>query len=235
MHARKCRFCGRQLVWPTACMKVLILLLCLSVALNCWNFLKGNQQIIALPLAYFLGVSLWTRLPREVSGKRGKWQRQLWRKRIRLVLVGVGLSSGLNLCIMLPRALGSVPSRVGIRKELDLADSLAIKGFYDRAIDQLRKIQVPALYTTEKARLHHNLGVLLLRKGKLVEAREHLLVSLRFNPSNVLALYSLALVAIREERYNDAMTYLEASVQIRPNFEKARRLLEQLRRTRKDH
>ena len=168
--------------WPKA---VLAFFAGSGVALSFWLFSRGNQQIGALPAWYFLVVVLWPKSGKRPSKARHLAQERIARKRIRILCVIAALSWSVNGIGFLQKLHNGTPPRDSIVRQLDEADGLARRGLIDKALQKLKTVSVPSSYPLDKARLHHNMGILLLQKRRTKEAKEQFLLSLFFcNLSN---------------------------------------------------
>ena len=73
---------------------------------------------------------------------------------------------------------------------------------------------------------HNNLGNVLARQGKLLEAEHHLREALRLNPANALAQNNLGMVLVLQGRAEEGVVHFRQALRIHPGMAEARFNLE---------
>jgi tetratricopeptide (TPR) repeat protein len=72
-------------------------------------------------------------------------------------------------------------------------------------------------YHRNFAKVHNNLAILYDKAGEFEKARGAFLRSLELNPEEVYALFNLAAIQFREERFEDTLEYLDRFVDLVPD------------------
>jgi Flp pilus assembly protein TadD len=76
---------------------------------------------------------------------------------------------------------------------------------------------------------HNNLGVILMRGGRLEQAEKQYLLELRVNPGYDNALYNLGLIYAAQGRFSEAAALWERTLAVNPEHPDAREKLRSLR------
>jgi len=124
------------------------------------------------------------------------------------------------------RAPASVAAIPGLSdQELFLRNRQAVLGFYNGSLNSSAN-EMRALIEEEKRRphrsareaglLHANLGAVLLRQGKLTEARTAFVRALAQDPKSPAALHGLGQVALRENELNEAEEHFRLALAAAP-------------------
>ena len=201
--------------------------LAVGVAMLVWIWGKGNQQIIALPLALWLIVSLW---PRHVpAGIRQNEQdarchgfclaRVHWFTTAMTLLVwgSVVVGAWANF----PTMTTNVEE---IGKKLDAADTLAGRGRFEEGLTLLKSLAIPDNMPIQKARRHHNCGVFLVRLQRPAEALEQFRLSLKYDRANVQAAYMVAVLTLKQGQHKEAERMTNIALSIAPDYTPALQL-----------
>jgi tetratricopeptide (TPR) repeat protein len=77
--------------------------------------------------------------------------------------------------------------------------------------------------TANNVKAHNNLGIALLRQGRLDEAFAHFAEALRMSPNNAALYYNLGLALLRQENFKEAIVHYFKAVEINPNLVEAHR------------
>lgn len=110
------------------------------------------------------------------------------------------------------------------------AESLVHGGKLLQALHVLESTAIPEDMPLEKARKHHNCGVILLQLGRPKEAIVRFLKSLKYDPTNAQAAYLVGWISAEQDCLEEALHMASVAVAIDPEFQPARRLYESLRR-----
>lgn len=190
---------------------------------------KGNQQIIAWPLGAWVLLRSWPVAFRGVlvqAQERGGGVRPA--RSFGAFSIG-STAFTLSLVILGNTMWTDEPmGRREIGRQMRLADNLVSEGRFHEALDVLTPLGIPDGMPLEKARRHHNLGLLLIQLGRSEEADAHLLLAVKENPGDVEALFLLAILAVDRDRRDEAQSLLEMALSIDPRFERARLLRQEL-------
>lgn len=182
-----------------------------------WVFGKGNQEIFAIPLALWLGVSFWPKpTTRDTNVCRpadllGRWRPTL------LIAGIVGSWTAVVLGIRFPvrpPLVHSISIQSRIEVELSRAEQEYSQGKYAKAIERLDQLKVPAELPILKARLAHDRGIALLRLGNKPAATETFLQSLKDDSRNIEALCLLCEIALAQGDRSRARSYLDRALAI---------------------
>ncbi|MEI7835656.1 MAG: tetratricopeptide repeat protein [Planctomycetota bacterium] len=200
-------------------------LLGLSVAAAITAVGKGNQLILALPVAAWVVLTAWPQARGEAArtGRGG------------LVLGAMGALAAIGTLAIFAGRLQPGIDEVDVLRALDSAERMAAQGQVVEALRAFEAIAVPEFMPRENARKHHNCAVLLIQLQRPDLAVEHLVLSLRYDPTNAQAAYLLAVLAADKGRTDEAMAMVQMSLSLRPDQAPARRLLAKLLSSRATH
>jgi len=123
---------------------------------------------------------------------------------------------------------GSEDAATIVLQKLDQAERLVNEGRLQDALAALEVLDVPPTMPLERARKHHDCGVILIQTGRSDDAVEHLLGSLKNDPTNAPAAYLLAVLAADKGRVDEAKAMLDIALAIRRDYEPAQRLQRKL-------
>lgn len=70
-------------------------------------------------------------------------------------------------------------------------------------------------------KLHNEMGLVLLANGRVDEAIQHFMESLRFNPANAEAHNNLGLALARKGRNAEAIEHFRMALRLKPNYPEA--------------
>ena len=193
---------------------------CLSI----WVYGKGNQEILALPLAFWISVQFWpepasasqgNRMPREGAWRRG------------LLWTGVAASWIVAIVgLFLPDATPAHPGLTAVAAESDLAlaEGCYQRGEFDKALALLDRLSVPAGLPKIAARRAHDRGLALLRLRRNLEAFDSFSQSLTLDPQNVEAACLLSEIALANGDRSTARLYLDKAKAVDPSYDSVLRL-----------
>jgi len=178
---------------------------------------KGNQQILAWPIAVWLILFLWPH--------KSKRTRNVQQVNLRMLPIAACILAAASL-ILIAKAITARPevSESGVLEALDEAERLFHQGKYVESLRDFENINVPSRVPLQKARKHHNCGVILIRLARYEEAVEHLRLSLYYDRSNVQAAYLLAVIAAEKGDLEKKQRMLDTALGIDPDYEPALQL-----------
>ncbi len=201
-----------------------------SVLVAMFVALRGNQQVLAWPVAVWMGLLAWPggEVARPGALKGGRIVGLLRS-------LGMPLACVVALCVSITFAANAVHSKPEasantVRDALSRAERLTGEGQLREALTAMEALEVPSTMPLERARKHHDCGVILIQLGRPELAVEHLLMSLKYDRTNAQAAYLLAVLAADRGRLDEATMILDMAIAIRPDFQPARRLREKLAR-----
>jgi len=179
---------------------------------------KGNQQILAWPIAMWLILFLWPRKPKQ--------SRIAINNNSHMLFIIAVISLGISFLLVV-KALAKQPEVIksGVVEALDEAERMFHQGKYDESLIAFKNIHVPVSEPMQRARKHHNCGVILIYFRNYDDAVEHLRLSLHYDRSNVQAAYLLAAIAAEMGDSEEMQRMLHAALRIDSNYEPALRLL----------
>jgi tetratricopeptide (TPR) repeat protein len=197
-------------------------LLAAGVALLLWSWAKGNQEILVLPFAFWLAVTLWRR-NRGTDGRSGE---SLKRSNRRFTVTATAASV---VWLLVAVTFACRRADVGVSSDevdrrMDIADQRYKEGDCQGALEILSSLVLPVRMPQQNARKHHNRGVILIRLGRHDEAVEALKLALRYDASNAEAAYLLAALASRSGQLDVASEMADRALSIDPGHRPALRL-----------
>jgi tetratricopeptide (TPR) repeat protein len=92
----------------------------------------------------------------------------------------------------------------------------------------MQAVSVPDRFPLDKARRHHNCGVVLLQLRQPGAAAQHLLLALKYDSADAQAAYLLATMAAEMGRLDEARLLVDLALSIEPQFAPASRLQQRL-------
>jgi len=185
---------------------------------------RGNQQILAWPVGIWMCLVAWP-VPKNVPQTQGMNKGFSCIAR-RWTLPSLAIAALCVSVFLLSRAVSARPETSADVVLLELAriDDIVNEGRLPEAMQALEKFNVPAEMPREAARKHHNAAVVLIQMRRPELAVEHLLLSLKYDPTNAQAAYLLAVLAADKGRVDEALAMLDMALAIRPDYEPAQRL-----------
>jgi hypothetical protein len=97
--------------------------------------------------------------------------------------------------------------------------SLGESGKYDEAAMHFQKaLQIRPETLISDADILSNLGLLLMREGKLAEAMEPLNEALRLNPNNAIVHYDLGMVLLKLGKTQESIPHFSAATRLKPDW-----------------
>jgi len=219
---------GHGLAWRRAVRCLAAGALGASVLVALLVTLRGNQQVLAWPVAVWICLMAW---PSDEAARRhalgGGRILELMRS-LALPLVCVSA-----MCVSITFAANAARARPetpesAVLSALARAERLSREGRLREALTAMEALDVPDKIPLERARKHHNCGVILIQLGHPELAAEHLLMSLKYDRTNAQAAYLLAVLAADRGRLDEAAAILDMAIAIRPDFQPARKLREKL-------
>jgi hypothetical protein len=211
--------------------KALSLIVGASIWLIIISLTRGNQQILAWPAALLSALLTWPdplaaqSFAHKASESHLPGRGHVW-AHATLVLVLFTIANGL-----VGLKVGSKPTGRGgeILQRMAAAEAMAEHGDICGALSAFEAIAIPTNMPIQKARQEHNCGVLLIQLRRPNEAVRHLLLSLKYDPTNVQSAYLLASLAADNGKHLEAEAMIEMVLSVDPRFEPARRLQQKLR------
>lgn len=190
--------------------------------------LQGNQQILAWPVGTWICLVAWP-TPKTVL-RRQRTSNGFSRIALRWSMPAISIATLCVSAFLLSRAVSARPetSSDAVLLELTRIDDLVKEGRLPEAMLALEKLNVPAGMPREVARKHHNAAVVLIQMRRPELAVEHLLLSLKHDPTNAQAAYLLAVLAADKGRVEEAKAMLDIALAIQPGYEPAKRLRQKL-------
>lgn len=202
--------------------KAFVVLLSAGVAVLLWSWAKGNQEILVLPFASWLGVMLWP-CERVVDPGRAK-SRDDSIRRCTMTTTAACIVWLLAGATMACRQRDSRASTSQIDSRMDVADQCYREGDYEDALNLISSLVVPDGMPQQNARKHHNLGVILIRLGRTNEAAEVLKLALQYDARNAEAAYLLAALASLDGDVDLAREMADRALSVNPGHRAALRL-----------
>jgi tetratricopeptide (TPR) repeat protein len=199
---------------------------------------EGNQEILAWPVAVWLALLFWpVRVSRPGTSKppggerKGKAQKPA-RPGYRQLAAPLAI---LAWAIVFATAWPAINAEAGDSRDRALAElaragQLAGQGDLDGALAAFERIDVPATFPLDRARKHHNCGILLIRLDRKDEAAQHLALALQYDRANAQAAYLLAMLAADAGRLQDTRAMLNTALSIDPDYSPALKLQQRLAR-----
>jgi tetratricopeptide (TPR) repeat protein len=200
---------------------------CVSV----WVYGKGNQEIFALPLAFWVGVHFWpeTRplIPSNQTRPSPKLAQSRGRRRRGIVWAGLVASWAVAVIGLFENAAYSpqpVLNQSAFDTALANAESQYHDGHFAESLALLERMVIPSRLTQVEARRSHDRGLALLRLGRRADAVKSLSQSVQFDPRNIEAACLLSEIALSEGDLRTSRLYFDKASGVDPSDDSVKRL-----------
>jgi tetratricopeptide (TPR) repeat protein len=202
-------------------------ILAIGACLCVWVFGRGNQEIFALPLAFWLCVSFWPQSVKQVekTSRAADVQRR-WRRGLLISGIAgswIAVLFGVRFPIRAP-IVPAINPQARIEADLSRAEQDYERRKYEKAIERLDRLTIPGQFPTLKARWAHDRGIAQLRLGNKAAASDSFVQALKYDPKNVEALCLLSEIALAQGDQSAARSYLDRALAIDQSYAFARKL-----------
>lgn len=202
-----------------------------------WVFGRGNQEIFALPLAFWIGVYFWPDGESlSTSNGRPAWQIST---RVRSLLCVGAVASWTAAIAGMISAMGftsasNVRGQKAIEFALLQAEAEYQKSEFAKSLALLEGLSISDNHPLHEARRSHDRGLALLRLHRNAEAFESLLTSLHLDPKNVEAACLLSEIALNQGDLQTARLYFDRAQAINASDVSVERVTRKFRKVTSD-
>jgi len=117
-----------------------------------------------------------------------------------------------------------------VSEQLDRAEKQYRQGHLEEALRLFQSTEIPATMPNQRARKHHNYGVILIQLGRHEDAVPHLESALNYDVANAPAAHLLAVLAWRDGDIRRAHEMTDVALSIDPGYGPTVRLKTELLR-----